>query len=183
MKPFKLQTRLRKAYWNWYKMPITVGEKTRLDPTAALRLKDGGSITIGRNCRIHRGVIIDTHGGDVVIEDNVSLNPYCVINANGGVRIGRDCRIAAHTAIIASNHVFEDRDTPIRHQPMTTEGIVLEDDVWLAAGCRVLDGCTLGRGSIIGAGAVVTSDTEPFGIYVGVPARKIRERGAEKSNT
>ena len=168
---------MRKAYWRYRGEPITLGDKTRLDPTAQLRLKDGGSITIGRNCRIHRGVIIDTYGGDVVIGDNVSLNPYCVINANGGVTIGDDCRIAAHTAIIASNHSIDDRDTPIRHQPMRTDGIVFEADVWLGAGCRVLDGCRLGQGGVIGAGAVVTSDTDPYGIYVGVPARKIRERG------
>ena len=177
MKPFKLRTRVRQAYWRYRGEAITLGERTRLDPTAQLRLKDGGSITIGRNCRIHRGVIIDTHGGDVVIGDNVSLNPYCIINANGGVTIGKDCRIAAHTAIIASNHSIDDRETAIRHQAMRTDGIVFEDDVWLGAGCRVLDGCRLGHGCVVGAGAVVTSDTDPFGIYVGVPARKIRERG------
>ena len=172
-----MRTRLRQAYWRYRGEPITLGERSRLDPTAQLRLKDGGSITIGRNCRIHRGVIIDTHGGDVVIGDNVSLNPYCIINANGGVTIGKDCRIAAHTAIIASNHSIDDRDTAIRHQAMRTDGIVFEDDVWLGAGCRVLDGCRLGRGCVVGAGAVVTADTDPYGVYVGVPARKIRERG------
>jgi acetyltransferase-like isoleucine patch superfamily enzyme len=177
MKPYKLRMRLRRAWWRLNAMAIEVGPRTRLDPTAQLRLQDGGSISIGRNCRIHRGVVIDTHGGNVVIGDNVSLNPYTVIYANGGVEIGADCRIAAHSAIIASNHGFEDRDVAIRHQPMTREGIVFEEDVWLGAGCRVVDGCRLGRGSIVGAGAVVTSNTDPFGIYVGVPARKIRERG------
>ncbi len=177
MKPYKLRTRLRRQWWRFKGMAIEVGAKTRLDPTAQLRLQDGGSIRIGRNCRIHRGVVIDTHGGDVVIADNVSLNPYTVIYANGGVAIGADCRIAAHTAIIASNHGFEDREVAIRHQPMTQEGIVFEEDVWLGAGARVVDGCRLGRGSIVGAGAVITSDTDPYGIYVGVPARKIRERG------
>ena len=163
-------------------MAIEVGPKTRLDPTAQLQLQDGGSIRIGRNCRIHRGVVIYTHGGDVVIGDNVSLNPYTVIYANGGVTIGADCRIAAHTVIIASNHGFEDRDAAIRHQPMTAEGIVFEEDVWLGTGVRVVDGCRIGRGTVVGAGAVVNSDTDPYGIYVGVPARKIRERGQTRGS-
>ncbi|MEO0809342.1 MAG: acyltransferase [Pseudomonadota bacterium] len=177
MKPFKRWTALRKMWWRWNGMAIEIGPRTRLDPTAKLRLQDGGSIKIGRNCRIHRGVIIDTHGGDVIIADNVSLNPYTVIYANGGVTIGSDCRIAAHSVIIASNHGFEDRDVAIHKQPMTAEGIVLEEDVWFGTAVRVVDGCHIGKGSVIGAGAVVTGNTDPYGIYVGVPARKIRERG------
>lgn len=181
MRPYKFWTLIRRVFWKISNLAITVGEKTRLDLTAKLRIQDGGSITIGQNCRIHRGVIIDTHGGDIVIQDNVSLNPYCVICGNGGVRIGRDCRIAAHTLIVASNHGFEGRETPIRHQPMTTEGIVIEEDVWLGGGCRIVDGCTIGLGSVVGAGSIITRDTEPFGVYVGSPARKLRERGQSNS--
>ncbi len=180
MRSYKLRTRLRRAWWNLRGMAIEVGEKTRLDPTAQLRLQDGGSITVGRNCRIHRGVIVDTHGGDIVLEDNVSLNPYCVIYGNGGVSIGRDCRVAAHTLIVASNHGFEDRDIPIRHQPMSAKGITVEEDVWIGGGCRIVDGCTIGRGCVIGAGTVVTKSTEPYGIYVGTPATRVRERGQDK---
>ena len=177
MRPYKFWTQVRRAWWRYGGLAIRVGENTRLDPTARLRIQDGGSITIGRNCRIHRGVIIDTHGGDIVIEENVSLNPYCVVYGNGGVQIGRDCRIAAHTLIVASNHGFEDRETRIRHQPMTTEGIVIEEDVWVGGGCRIVDGCRIGRGCVVGAGSVITKDAEPFGIYVGNPASKLRELG------
>lgn len=53
--------------------------------------------------------------------------------------------------------------------------IVVEDDVWIGTGSVIMPNVTLKRGSIIGAGAVVLNDTEPYSIYAGVPAKKIRQ--------
>ena len=52
--------------------------------------------------------------------------------------------------------------------------ITLEDDVWLGAGCIIMPGVTVKKGSIIGAGAVVMNDTEEFCTYAGVPAKRIK---------
>ena len=52
--------------------------------------------------------------------------------------------------------------------------IFVEDDVWLGANCVLMPGITIKRGSIIGAGAIVTKNTEEFCTYAGVPAKKIR---------
>jgi acetyltransferase-like isoleucine patch superfamily enzyme len=71
----------------------------------------------------------------------------------------------------------------MREQPLTSRGdIVLEDDVWLGANVVVLDGVTIGRGAIVGAGAVVTQSIPPYAIAGGVPARVIRYRTPEKGN-
>lgn len=59
---------------------------------------------------------------------------------------------------------------------MSCKGIIIEDDVWIGAGVKVLDGVTIAQGCVIGANSVVTKSTEPYGIYVGVPARKIKSR-------
>jgi acetyltransferase-like isoleucine patch superfamily enzyme len=55
-------------------------------------------------------------------------------------------------------------------------GIRIADDVWLAAGVIVLDGVTIERGCVIGAGAVVTDSLPEYTVAVGSPARKIRDR-------
>jgi galactoside O-acetyltransferase len=56
---------------------------------------------------------------------------------------------------------------------------VIEDDCWLGAGVTVMDGVRVGRGSVIGAGAVVTHDVPPYSIMAGVPARSIGSRSIE----
>ncbi len=177
MKPHKRLTALRRLLWRTQRLPISVGEKTRLAPGAHLRIKDGGSITIGRNCRIHHGVIIETHGGDIEVGDHVSLYPYCVLLGNGGITIGHHTRIAAHTVIVASNHAFDDPTRPIREQAMERHGVTIGHDVWIGAGAKVLDGVTIGDGAVIGAGAVVTRSVGPYTINVSVPARTVGRRG------
>jgi acetyltransferase-like isoleucine patch superfamily enzyme len=61
------------------------------------------------------------------------------------------------------------------------KGIVIEDDVWIGAGARILDGVTIARGSVIGAGSVVTKSTQPYSIVVGVPAKIVSSRLANQS--
>ena len=58
---------------------------------------------------------------------------------------------------------------------MNEKPIVIEDDVWIAAGAIILRGVTIGKGAIVGAGAVVSADVPSFAIVVGNPARVIRE--------
>ena len=181
MKRFNRITALRRLLWRTRGEAISVEDRTRLAPGAQLRLKDGGRIAIGRNCRIHHGAILETHGGDILVGDNVSLNPYCVVLGNGGVTIGADTRIAAHTVIVASNHEFDDPDTPIRNQPMRAEGVEIGRDVWIGAGAKILDGCTIGDGAVIGAGAVITKPVPPYSVCVGVPARVVGRRGERDS--
>ncbi|MBA2748254.1 MAG: acyltransferase, partial [Tatlockia sp.] len=58
----------------------------------------------------------------------------------------------------------------------TRQGVVIEDNCWLGYGVKVLDGVTIGEGSVIGAGAVVTKDIPPYSVAVGVPAKVVRSR-------
>ena len=78
--------------------------------------------------------------------------------------------------MVASQHVFSSTRDYIAKQGFTSRGIVVEDDVWIGAGVRILDGVTIGTGAIVGAGAVVTKNVEPFTIVGGVPAGVIRTR-------
>jgi len=104
-----------------------------------------------------------------------------VVRGQGGVTIGNDVYTGPLVQILAVNHVHRDPGTPIREQGITAQGITIEDDVWLAAGAIVLDGVTIGRGSVIGAGAVVTSDIPAYGIAVGSPAHVVKDRREAES--
>lgn len=132
---------------------------------------------VDRGSQILDGAILAPYGGSVRLGESVFVGPYCVLYGHGGLTIGKNSLIAAHTVIIPSNHGFADRDSPIATQPATSVGIHIGEDVWLGAGVRVLDGVTIGRGCVVAAGAVVTKSLPDYAIAVGVPARVIRYRG------
>ena len=137
----------------------------------------GGSIRIGNNCILYKHASLFTHGGNIEIGNNCTINPYTVIYGQGNLKIGNGVRIAALSTIVPSNHVFSDADKPIFQQGLSMKGITIEDDVWIGSGVRVLDGVVIAKGCVIGAGSVLTKSTEPYGVYVGIPAKLIKFRG------
>jgi len=136
----------------------------------------GGYISLSDGVRISDGVILAPYGGSIEIGENVFVGPYCVLYGHGGLRIGRDTLIAAHTVIIAANHSFENTSVLIREQPVNCCGIQIGENVWIGSGARILDGVVIGNGCVVGAGSVVTTSLEDFAVAVGVPAKVIKIR-------
>ena len=144
---------------------------------SSLKTNYGGAITIGKHSEIHEYVFIHTYGGNIEIGEYCSFNPFCVLYGHGGLKVGNFVRVAAQSVIIPSNHKFDDTTKPIYYQGEDKKGIIIGDDVWIGAGCKILDGVTIGRGVVIGAGSVVTTSIPEYSIAVGVPARVIGVRG------
>jgi acetyltransferase-like isoleucine patch superfamily enzyme len=136
----------------------------------------GGRILVSEWVIISDGVIIATYGGAIEIAARAYIGPYCVLYGHGGLVIGRNTMIGAHTVIVPANHGYERVDVPMNLQPLTRKGINIGDDVWIGSGCRVLDGIRIGKGAVIGAGSVVTRDIDPYSIAFGVPAVVVRSR-------
>jgi len=124
-------------------------------------------IYLGNGVCLDRGVDIRTAGSDCWIEigDNSYLGPYVCMAGPGHIKIGKSCLIASHSGVYANNH---------RDYGLSREGIEIEDNCWIGSGVRILDGVTIGRGSVIGAGAVVTKNIPRDSIAVGVPAKVIK---------
>jgi galactoside O-acetyltransferase len=120
-------------------------------------------------------------GGRIEIGKGTYIGNFVYITGPGNVRIGKKCLIAAHSGIFANAHIFADPDKYIQDQGGICKGITIEDDCWLGTGVKVLDGVKIGRGSVIGAGAVVTKDIPAYSIAVGVPANVIRDRRSVSS--
>lgn len=123
------------------------------------RLQSPSNIIIGNNSGINIGTILAANKnekGSITIGNNVIIGPYCILHSG--------------------NHNYQNRNVPIRDQGHTFQPIVIEDDVWLGSRVTILAGVKIGKGSVIGAGAVVTKDTDPYGIYAGIPAEKIKDR-------
>ena len=122
---------------------------------------------MGNKVCLDRGVDINVAGEDCSIEigDRSYLGPYVCMSGPGHIKIGRQCLIASQTGMYANNH---------REYGLSREGITIEDNCWLGTGVRILDGVTIGCGSVVGAGAVVTKDIPPYSVAVGVPAKRIK---------
>jgi acetyltransferase-like isoleucine patch superfamily enzyme len=136
----------------------------------------GGRIAVADGVTLSDGVILATYGGSIEIAANAYIGPYCVLYGHGGLVIGRNTMIGAHTVIVAANHGFARTDVPMNLQPLTRKGIVIGEDVWIGAGCKILDGVRIGSGTVIGAGSVVSKDIDAHSIAVGVPAAVVRTR-------
>lgn len=134
------------------------------------------SVVIEDRAFIGDGVVLSSQGGYIEIGANVSIHDYSIIYGYGGVRVGRDTRIAAASIIVSHEHVFQNKNTTIREVVCERLGVAVGRDCWLGVGCRVLGGVSIGDFAIVGAGAVVTSNIFPESIAVGVPAKFLRNR-------
>lgn len=110
----------------------------------------------------------------------VQIGKFCRINSNvfiQGAIIGDHVMIAPNVAILSTSHHFESIERPMILQgassPMPP---IIEDDVWIGRNCVILPGVRIGKGSVVGAGAVVTRDIPSYGIFGGVPAKLIKQR-------
>jgi len=154
---------------------VNIESTALVDPNAVFE-PSGGTISIGARTFVDRGVILRPLGGSIEIGCDCTVNAYSVLYGGGGLKIGNNVRIAAHTVIVPSNHIFNDPAIPIKEQGLSLKGIIIEDDVWIGAGARILDGVKISEGTVVGAGAVVTKTTEPYSVSAGVPAKKIKSR-------
>lgn len=155
---------------------IQIGQNVRIESGAFMSTEGGGKIVIGNNCKIHHKAFLLTWGGDIILGDDCSVNAFTTIYGQGGIKIGNNVMIASNVTLIPAMHQFGRLDMPMNKQPQEKKGIVIDDDVWIGTGVRVLDGVHIAEGCVIGAGAVLNKSTEPYGVYVGIPAKKIKSR-------
>jgi maltose O-acetyltransferase len=130
-------------------------------------------IIIGKNNTIQTGFRFGMKD-ILIIGDNCQINENVYIQS---ATIGNNVLIAQNVAILAVTHKFDSLDMPIRQQGSTEPKFVtINDDVWIGRNVVIMPGINIGTGAIIGAGAVVTKDVQPYAIVGGVPAKIIRYR-------
>lgn len=140
--------------------------------------KNGGPVELGNGVQLYGDTYIQTgEGGSIRIGDRTTVQPRCQFSAyKAPIQIGCDVQIAPNCAFYPYDHAFAPGDL-IKKQPLQTKGgIVIEDDAWLGFGVIVLDGVRIGKGAVIGAGAVVTRAIPAGAIAFGVPARVVKMR-------
>jgi acetyltransferase-like isoleucine patch superfamily enzyme len=133
-------------------------------------INEGGEIHCG-NCAFFPGVRLEVlKGGRIEIGDGTYLNRNTLIVSERDVRIGRDCKISWDVVIMDTDqHALPGSRGP---QP-----VVIEDGAWIGCRAMILKGVRVGRGAIVGAGAIVTKDVPPGAVVTG-PAAHVIAAGA-----
>lgn len=168
------------------------GSRIRMEKGAKLRVARGAKLLINRDC-ICRGERKSTirmdigselqvlnrfelyYGTDIVLFPGAKLtlgsgyiNSNCKIRSAASITIGQNVAIGTDVTILDSDH------HSICGEPIATSPVVISDHVWIGTRVTILKGVTIGEGSIVAAGALVTKSVPPHSMVAGVPAKVIK---------
>ncbi len=140
-----------------------------------------------RNVIVHRLLRLEGIPSTAYVHRSVSASrdlrcgEYAFVGARcrlaPGVSIGRYTMLASDVAVIGDDHVWNVPGVPVQFAGRPPQSRTkIEDDVWIGDGALVMRGVTIGRGAVVAARAVVTSDVKPYTVVAGVPARHIADR-------
>jgi len=151
--------------WAWKREMKHCGKNVHIRPTQST-IKGVENMSIGDNCLIQKGVMIFCTRAPLIIGNNVGIGPNSTLITGD------------HRTDIIGKFLMEVSDA--EKLPENDQPIVIEDDVWTGANITILKGVTIGHGSVIAAGSVVTRSFPPYSIIGGVPAKLIKRRFSEE---
>jgi len=155
---------------------IIIGDQVEINALSVSGIRMGNNVSIHRNTIIECTGVIRHLGEGLEIGDNVGIAQNCFIQVRGRVVIGNNVIFGPGVSVFSEEHGYADAGIPIVNQPETRKGVTIENNVWVGARTIILDGVTIGEGSIVAAGSVVRKTVPPYSIVAGVPARIIRSR-------
>lgn len=137
----------------------------------------GNRVTVGKNAIIRPSNIYGGAIGEgLLVGDNSNIGPGAYIGCSGLVTIGKNVMMSPGVSIYAENHNFSDTHIPMKDQGVTVSFVTIEDDCWIASNSIILAGVTIGKGSVVAAGSVVTKNVPPYSVVAGAPATIIKSR-------
>jgi acetyltransferase-like isoleucine patch superfamily enzyme len=149
------------------------GTNVRMYKRPFLRIK--GRLILGDRVNFHAGPI----GADLTVDEQAVLtigsdsfvNYGVILNATKRIEIGKRCYFGYYATVMDCHmHGLAPEDRSIRPD---AQPVVIEDDVWVATRAMIMPGVRIGRGSVIGAGSIVTKDVPPMSLVLGAPARVV----------
>lgn len=155
----------------------SIGDNVKLSRFA--RIYGAENISIGDNSRIDDFCILS---GKIVIGRHVHISAYCGLFAGeGGIMFKDYSGVSSRSAIYAINDDYSGEGMtnptlPEKFRKVSGEGVTLQRFVQVGTGCTILPNVTIGEGSAVGAMSLINKSLDCWGIYVGIPAKKIKDR-------
>lgn len=152
---------------------ITCGRNVKFEDYAEIQglcregLVFGDDVTIGRDVMIRPSSYYGKDlGMGLRVGNHSSIGPHAYVGCSGMITIGKNVMFGPKCSLFAENHVFEDVNTTIKSQGVSQKGITIEDDCWIGSNVVILDGVTIGKGSVIAAGAIVTKNVPAGSVII-----------------
>ena len=135
--------------------------------------KSGKNVYISENCTF-------TYE-NIEIGDNVYIGKNCIFQSTyGKIIIGNNVMFGPGVNIHCGNHIIDEIGklmNDVRKKNPGDDGlIIIEDDCWIGSNAIILSNTRIGKGSVVGAGAIVTKDIPTYSIYTGSPTKQLRPR-------
>jgi maltose O-acetyltransferase len=157
--------------WLWHVRVNRLAASHRVSPARRARLLRAAGLDAHPGANVHPGCFF--FGAEVALADGSWIAHRCYFDSRARIEVGEQAFLGYEVMLCTSGH---DVGGPQRRAgDYRADPIVIGDGAWVGARALVLGGVTVGAGSIVAAGAVVTADTEPHGLYAGVPARRVRD--------
>jgi len=164
---------------------ISCGENVSIGDSAELITEgDKSSIYLGNSVKISKRSQLAANPGKIEIGDFASIHTGTYLLGN--IYVGRYSILSVNIfASSGDHHPFDIPHLLIRDQDIIAQknlkktgdnAVVIEEDCWIGWGAVIKKNVHIGRGAIVGAGAVITSDVAPYSVVAGQPARKIKDR-------
>ncbi len=155
---------------------VSLGSSRPLPHRLSPRMLRWSGVEVGAGCELREGLVVDNAASgslQLSIGDGTYINADARIDTAAAVTIGARVSLGPGVRIVTTTHALGTSHQ--RAGELACQPVSIGDGSWLGAGVMVLPGVTIAPGCVIAAGAVVTKDTNPHGLYAGVPARRIRD--------
>lgn len=167
---FKIEEFVRKVFYKVFRESVikcslgSCGKNVHIAEKSDI--KGNENVYVGNDVAIGPRSLLWTTGAKIFIKDKVIVGPgLSIITGNHKIDI-----VGKYMADVTVNEKDKEDD----------QDVTIEKDVWIGANVTILKGVTIAEGCVIGGGAVVTKSTEPYGIYAGVPAKRLKSRFSEE---
>nr|WP_296074086.1 acyltransferase [uncultured Ruminococcus sp.] len=162
---------------------ITCGKNVKFEDYSEIHglcsegLNFGDNVTIGREVMIRPSSYYGKDlGVGLTMGNNSSIGPHGYIGCSGRITIGNNVMFGPKCSLFAENHNFSSTNSTIKSQGVSQKGIIVEDDCWIGSNVVILDGVTIGKGSVIGAGTLVSKSIPACSIIVDKRDKLVRNR-------
>lgn len=182
----KVSNQITLLYTKWLSREFkNFGKNVIIEPS--IILGGANTISLGNGVRIGKRTVLAAHSTyngikynpSIEIGNNVNIGQDSNISCINNIKIANNVLIGRKVMINDNSHgVFERNmlDVPPRLRPLSSKGsITIDENVWIGEMVCILSGVHIGRGSIIGAGSIVTKDVPPYSLAAGIPAKIIKQ--------